>query len=164
LVVSPGHPLAAASGPSSTASAGAAIIDMLRSWSVWVSHLQPREAAIDLALTAVIVAAAYGINRLVGWLLRRGVEGLEARGLVTRERADDESEGSRKGAPRIAAMSWALLKLAIIVGAAVLVLEVWGLAPLAWLNGKSGAALARVAFLVVIGVALLELGGRMMDR
>ena len=152
--------MAAASRDPNAASAGAAIVDGLRSSSAWVSRLQPREAAIDLALTAVIVAAAYGVIRLVGWLLRRGVERLEARGLVTRDQAGAEP----RGAPRIAAMSWGLLKLVIIVGTALLVAEVWGLAPLAWLNGKSGAALARVAFLVVVGVAALEFGGRMMDR
>lgn len=156
MVASSSHPVTAATGSPSAASAGAAVIDGLRSWSAWVAHLQPREAAINLALTAVIIAAAYGIARVLDWTLRRGVERLAAKGLVANPQAG-------RG-PRIAAMSWGLLKLAISFGAALLVLEVWGLAPLAWLTGSSGAALARVAFLVVIGVAVLELGGRMMDR
>lgn len=156
MVASSSHPAVAAPTGPGASSAGTAIIDILRSWTAWVAHLQPREAAIDLALTVVIVAAAFGLLRLLDWLLRRGVERLAAKGLVARQQA--------RGGPRIAAMSWELLKLAIALAAALLVLEVWGLAPLRWLNGASGAALTRVAFLVVLGVALVEVGGRMMDR
>jgi small conductance mechanosensitive channel len=151
---------AAASGGPGASSAGTAIIDVLRSWSSWVTHLQPREAAIDAGLTLVIGAAAFGILRLLDWLLRRGVERLAARGLVETQQAGD----GPKGGPRIAALSWGLLKLAITVTAALIVLQVWGLAPLQWLSGASGAALARVAFMIVLGVAVVEVGGRMMDR
>ena len=156
--------MAAASGSPGAASAGGAIIHLLRSGTTWAMRLQPREAAIDLALTAVIVAAAFGLMRLLDWLLRRGVERLAARGLVTQRQAGDEREDGHKGAPRIAATSGGLLKLAITLGAAMLVMEVWGLNPLQWLSGQSGAALARVVFLVVLGVAVVEVGGRMMDR
>jgi small conductance mechanosensitive channel len=150
----------------SSASAGGAIIHQLRTLTAWVANLQPREAAIDLALTAVIVAAAFGLLRLLDWLLRRGVERLAAKGLVSRRQAGDDREDGHKrgGGPRIAAASWGLLKLAIALGAALLVMEVWGLNPLQWLSGQSGAALARVVFLVVLGVAVVEIGGRMMDR
>ena len=148
----------------SSGSAGGAIIHLLRTWTAWVENLQPREAAIDLALTAATVAAAFGLLRLLDWLLRRGVERLAAKGLVTRRQAGDDREDGHKGGPRIAAASWGLLKLAITLGAALLVMEVWGLNPLQWLSGQSGAALARVVFLVVLGVAVVEIGGRMMDR
>lgn len=158
LIATFGQP--AASGGPGASSAGTAIIDVLRSWSSWVTHLQPREAAIDVGLTLVIAAAAFGILRLLDWLLRRGVERLAARGLVAKQQAGD----GPKGGPRIAAMSWGLLKLAITVTATLMVLEVWGLAPLQWLSGASGAALARVAFMIVLGVAVVEVGGRMMDR
>ena len=160
MVVSSSHP-AAASGSSGATSAGSAIIDTLRSWSAWVAHLQPREAAIDLGLTVIIVAAAFGLLRLLDWLLRRGVERLAARGLVTRQQVGERAGG---GGPKIAAMSWGLVKLAITLAAGLLVLQVWGLAPLQWLSGASGAALARVGFLIVVGVAAVEVGGRMMDR
>jgi small conductance mechanosensitive channel len=132
--------------------------------TAWAASLQPREAAIDVGLTGVIVAATFGVLRLLDWLLRRGAERLAATGLVTRREADDEQEGGRKGGPRIAAASGGLIRLGIIVGAALLVMEVWGLAPFQWLGGRSGAALARVVFLVVLGVAAVEIGGRMMDR
>ena len=164
MVASSAPSAAVASGSPGAASAGGAIIHLLRSWTAWAASLQPREAAIDLALTAVIVAAAFGLIRLLDWLLRRGVERLAAKGLVTQRQAGDEREDGRKGAPRIAATSGGLLKLAITLGAAMLVMEVWGLNPLRWLSGQSGAALARVVFLVVLGVAVVEIGGRMMDR
>ena len=164
MAISSALSLAAAPGSPGAASAGGAIIHLLRQWTAWASSLQPREAAIDLGLTAIIVAAAFGLLRLLDWLLRRGVERLAARGLVTRREASDEREDGHKGGPRIAAASWGLLKLAIALGAALLVMEVWGLAPLQWLSGQSGAALARVVFLVVLGVAVVEIGGRMMDR
>jgi small conductance mechanosensitive channel len=137
-------------------SAGTAVIDVLRWWTAWFSHLQPRTAAIDVAITLVILAAAFGIVRLLDWLLRRGVERLAARGLVAHSQAG--------GGPKIAALSWGLLKLATATIAALLVLQVWGLTPLAWLTGAAGAALARVVFLVLLGVAVVEIGGRMMDR
>jgi moderate conductance mechanosensitive channel len=164
LVALSSHPVAATAGSPSAASAGGAIIRLLRSGTTWAMRLQPREAAIDLALTVVIVAAAFGLLRLLDWLLRRGVERLAAKGLVTRRQAGGDRGDGQKGAPRIAATSWGLLKLAIALGAALLVMEVWGLAPLQWLSSQSGAALARVVFLVVLGVAVVEIGGRMMDR
>jgi small conductance mechanosensitive channel len=160
LVASSTHPIAVPSGAPGASSAGTAIIDVLRSWSSWVAHLQPREAAINLGLTIVIVAAAFGVLRLLDWLLRRGVERLAARGLVSQQQVGQQAGGG----PKIAAMSWGLLKLATMVAAALLVLQVWGLAPLNWLSGASGATLARVAFLIVLGVAVVEVGGRMMDR
>lgn len=152
MVASSPHPAAASGG----ASAGTAVIDVLRNSTAWFAHLQPRVAAIDVGLTVIILAAAFGFLRLLDWLLRRGVERLAARGLVTRQQAG--------GGPKIAALSWGLLKLAIAAVAALLVLQVWGLSPLQWLSGASGAVLARVVFLVVIGVAVVEVGGRVMDR
>jgi small conductance mechanosensitive channel len=156
--------VAAAPGSLGVASAGGEIIHQLRSWTAWAASLQPREAAIDLALTAVIVATAFGLLRLFDWLLRRGAERLAAKGLVTRRDAGEDREGADKGGPRIAAASSGLVRLAVILGAALLVMEVWGLAPVQWLSGRSGAALARVVFLVVLGLAAVEVGGRMMDR
>jgi small conductance mechanosensitive channel len=154
LAVSSLH--AARSNDPGGGSAGTAVIDVLRDGAAWVAHLQPRVAAIDLAFTLFVIAAAFGLLRLLDWLLRRGVEQLAAKGLVTNHQA--------RGGPKIAAMSSGLLKLAIVATAALLVLQIWGLSPLQWLSGASGAVLARVVLLVVMGVAVVEVGGRVMDR
>jgi small-conductance mechanosensitive channel len=144
-------PLQLAVAPST--SAGTDIVHALRSAATGLAQLQPREAAINLGLTAIIALAAVGLVRALDWLLRRGVERLAARGLV----AGNEI----KRGPKVAAMSRGLIKVAVVLAAAVLVLQVWGLAPLDWLSGRTGAALARVVVLVVVGVGALELSGRM---
>jgi small-conductance mechanosensitive channel len=150
------QPVGAVTAKTDPSSAGTQIVHALRSVPSGLAHLQPRETAINLGLTVIIVLAALGLARALDWLLRRGVEGLAARGLVTDREA-------RRG-PKLAALSWDLVKLAMVLGAAVLILQVWGLAPLDWLSGAAGAALARVAFLIVIGAGAVEIGGRMIDR
>ena len=139
-----------------TASAGAEVIRLLQSGMAWFARLEPRETAINIGLSLVIVAAAIGILKLVDWLLRRGVERLAAKGLMT------DQEGRR--GPKAASLSRSLVKIVVGLAAALLVLDVWGLAPLRWLGGAAGAALGRAAFLVVLGVAGVEIGGRMIDR
>jgi small conductance mechanosensitive channel len=111
---------------------------------------------VDLAVTLLIAGAAFGLLRGADWLLGRAVERLAAQGLVT---GDQAGRG-----PRIAASTWGLVKLAVGVLAGILVLEVWGFRPLAWLGGARGASLARAGLLVLIGVGSVEIGGRLIDR
>lgn len=137
-------------------SAGAAIVQGLRSAASHFAQLTSREAAINLGLTAVIIVSAIVLTVALAKLLRRGVERLAARGLVNGQEA-------RRG-PDIAAFSWGLIKLAVILSAALLALQVWGLAPLDWLSGPAGAATARVAFLVAAGAGAVEVSGRIVER
>jgi small-conductance mechanosensitive channel len=150
------QPGAASPAATGTVSAGTEIIRLFSSSMAWLTHLQPRAAAINIALSLLIVAAAFGLLRLADLLMRRGVERLAAKGLVSDQEA--------RGGPRVAGFSRALIRLAIVVAGLVLVLEVWGLAPLEWVNGSTGAALGRAVLLVTVGAAAVEIGGRMIDR
>ena len=140
----------------SPTSAGTDLIRALHRAAAGFSQLQPRVVAINLGLTAGIVILAFGLMFALDRLLRRGVARLAASGLVAGEEAS--------GGSRLASFSWGLIKIAIGLIAAVLVLEVWGLAPLSWVSGPMGAALARVAFLLAVGVAAVELTGLMVVR
>jgi small conductance mechanosensitive channel len=148
--------VAASPVTSATVSAGTEIIRLLSSGVAWLTHLQPRASAINLGLSLAIVAAAFGLLRLVDLLVRRGVERLAARGLVSDQEA-------REG-PRVAGFSHLLIKVGVVICAAVLVLEVWGLAPLRWLSSSAGVSLGRAALLIVVGVATVEIGARVIDR
>lgn len=139
-----------------TPSAGEQIINAAQSFTGDLLRLQPREVAINLVLSVIVVGAAFGLVFGLGWLTRRGVERLAARGLAP---ATDVRKKSK-----VAAITWTLVKLAVGVTAAVLVLEVWGLSPVEWLSGRMGAAATRVAILILAGAGSMELSGHLIDR
>jgi moderate conductance mechanosensitive channel len=142
--------------PSHSPSAGGEIVHAIRQVVNGLVSLSPQEAAINAALSAVTVAAALGLIWLLDLLLRRGVQQLADKGLVAGQTA-------QKGA-KAAATSWSLLKVAIVLGAVLLVLQVWGLEPLAWLSGPAGASALRLAVLIVLGAGAVEISGRIIDR
>ncbi|HTX49687.1 MAG TPA: mechanosensitive ion channel family protein [Caulobacteraceae bacterium] len=135
---------------------GGLIVHGIRGLVSSLVSLSPQEAAIDAGLTAVIIAGTVGLTWGLDWLLRRGVQRLAAKGLVAGQTA-------REG-PKAAVASQGLLKLAIVVGAALLVLQVWGLAPLGWLGGPAGAASLRLVVLIVLGFGVVDICGRIIDR
>jgi len=121
-----------------------------------IASLSPAEAAIDVGLTIGDVLAAAALIWILDRLLRRGVERLAQRGLVEGASAD--------GGPKAAAASWGLLKVAIIAVAALMILQIWGVAPLGWLSGSGGTTALRVAVLVVVGAGGVEICGRVIER
>ena len=121
-----------------------------------IAGLSLAEAAIDVGLTLGVVLAAAGLIWILDQLLRRGVERLAQQGLM-------ESAAVGRG-PKAAAASWSLLKIAIVAVAVLLVVQVWGLAPLAWLSGSGGATALRVGVLLVVGAGAIEIGGRVIER
>jgi len=137
-------------------SAGDAAVNGFRQLVSRFAALSPVEWAINVGLTAVVVLAAWVLTRLIDWLLRRGVELLARRGLV--------ASGGSGGGRRAATAARLLLKAAIVVTAASMVLQTWGFAPLGWLSGPGGASALRIMILLVLGVAVLEISGLMVDR
>jgi small conductance mechanosensitive channel len=137
-------------------SAGEQIIHAAQAFAGDLLRLEPREVAINLALSALVVAAAVGLTLGLGWLMRRGAERLAARGL--------SPSANMPRTSKVAAVTWTVVKLAIALGAAVLVLEVWGLQPLEWLSGQMGAAATRVAVLILAGAGAVELSGHLIER
>jgi len=143
--------------PAATApSAGEEIIRAAQAFTGDMLRLQPREVAINLALSVVVVLGAVGLFYGLGWLMRRGGERLAARGLA--------ASADMPRASKVAAITWTLVKLAVVAGAVVLVLEVWGLTPLEWLSGRMGAAATRVAVLILAGAGAVELCNRIIER
>lgn len=128
----------------------------IRTFVTQIVSLTPAEAAIDIGLTIGVVVAAGGTMWGLDRLVRRGVAQLAEKGLV-------EGAAARRG-PRAAAASWGLLKVAIVAIAALLILQVWGVAPLTWLSGPAGATGLRVVVLAVVGAGAVEICGRMVER
>ncbi len=142
--------------PVAAPSAGEQIVNAAQAFTGDLLRLQPREVAINLALSVLVVAGAFGLVFALGWLTRRGVERLEARGLAPSPEARRTS--------KVAAISWSLIKAVIAVSAFVLVLEVWGLSPVEWLSGRMGAAATRVVVLILAGAGAMELSGHLIER
>jgi small-conductance mechanosensitive channel len=139
---------------SADASAGQSIVESLNAATTQLLSLDPREAAINSALSLAVVGAALGLVWALDWLLRRGADRLAERGLV---------RNHRRGA-KVAAVTWSLVKLGVGLGATLVVLDIWGLAPLAWLSGRAGATATRIVVLIVAAVGLLEVTGHVLDR
>ncbi len=137
-------------GSLGAASAGASVVRDVESAVRLIEHLGPREAAIDAGLTLAIIAGAVALGRSLDWLLRKGAARI--------------NHGAGPGRPAIATLSARLTRLAIVAGAGFLILEVWGLAPLQWLDGPGGRATLRVGLLTLLGVAAVEICGRLIDR
>lgn len=138
-------------------SAGDALVNGVREMVGHLAGLSPAEAAINVGLTASVALIGWALTRLVDWLLRHGVQQLARRGLVVDAHA-------RVGRRRAAAGSRFLLKAAIVVTAASMALQIWGFAPLGWLFGHGGASALRILVLMVLGAAVFEISGLMIDR
>ncbi|MGA0599382.1 mechanosensitive ion channel family protein [Caulobacter sp. KR2-114] len=137
-------------------SAGEKIIHAVRALTSDALHLDPREAAINAGLSVLIVLCAVGLIYGLGWLLRRGAERLAARGLTP--------SADMPRTSKVAAATWSIIKLVIVVGAAVLVLEAWGFQPLEWLSGRLGATATRIVVLILAGAGAVELSNHLISR
>jgi small-conductance mechanosensitive channel len=125
----------------------------------WTSllRLDAREAGINVLLS---VAVALGAIAVV-WLLRRLFDRWIARFVA---KAPGETEDDQKRTPKAAGVTWVLLRLAVLAGAVLLVMGVWGIDPWAWLSGDDGARLLRLVLIVVLVTALVEVTGFVINR
>lgn len=119
-----------------------------------ILSLDPVEAGINAGLSAAVVLLAYGalwvVRRLSDhWLARVGADGGEAEAARTQQAAR---------------FSWGLLRLAVAVGVIVTVLGIWGVDAWLWLSGEAGARLVRLALVVIIATALVEVSGFIIRR
>jgi small-conductance mechanosensitive channel len=120
-------------------------------------RLDAREAGINILLSvAVVLIAGSAI-----WLLRRLFDRWLARFLA---KAPGETEDDAKRTPKAAGVTWALIRLAILVVALLLVMGVWGIDPWTWLSGEAGARLVRLTLIVVLATALVEVTGFVITR
>lgn len=114
-----------------------------------IAQLDAREAGINLLLSAAVALIAL----TAVWLLRRLLDRLIARFV---EKAPGETADDGKRTPKAAGVTWALIRLAVLLGALFTVMGVWGIDPWAWLSGDAGARLVRLMLVVVLTTALVE--------
>jgi moderate conductance mechanosensitive channel len=120
-------------------------------------QLDAREAGMNFLISAAVVLVALGLI----WLLRRLFDHWIARFV---EKAPGETEDDHKRTPKAAGVTWALLRLVLLVGALLMVLGVWGIDPWVWLSGEGGARLIRLTLIVVLTTALFEVAGFVIHR
>jgi small conductance mechanosensitive channel len=125
-----------------------------------LSALEPSEVVLNLGLSILVVAAV----ALVIWIMRRllhaGIGKLAAKGVVPRD-----SLAPVKEPPRIARLSWLLVRAILLLVAVLVLLSIWGLDLLGWLTTTgTGATLSRLVGVLLIAVALIELAGHVVDR
>lgn len=120
-------------------------------------RLDAREAGINLLISvAVVLVAGCAI-----WLLRRLFDRWIARFLA---KAPGETEDDHQRTPKAAGVTWALIRLAVLVCSLLLVMGVWGIDPWTWLSGETGARLVRLTLIVVLTTALVEITGFIISR
>lgn len=119
--------------------------------------LDPREAMLNLVSTAVVLFIGLGVI----WLLRR-ISDSWLRKLAAKapgETADD----SRK-TPHAARVTWLLVKFVVAATALMTVASIWGVDPWAWLTQGGGARLFRLALIIVLATAAVEVAGLVIRR
>ena len=123
---------------------------------VWreFSRLDPQVAALNLALSLIVIAVAFvgvkGLRRLFDYALRRFVI-----------RADQDREPQT---PRVAGLSWLLVRLTIAGAALVLISGIWGVDLVLVFGRGVGAAILRAVGVVVLAVAAVEIAGFLVER
>ena len=125
-----------------------------------LSSLEPSEVMVNLGLSILVIAAV----TLTIWILRRllhaGIDRLSAKGVLP-----EGAAAPVKGPPRVARFSWLLLRAVMVVMALLALLSIWGLDLLGWLTTTgTGATLSRLAGVLLIAVAMIEVAGHVVDR
>ena len=124
---------------------------------VWtdLAGLDPREAGLNLLFSLIVVAVALlliaGLRRLFDYWIARFAAGTPA-------------EVREATAPRVAGLTWLLLKLAILGGALLLIAGVWGIDPFAWMSGGAGGGLLRAIGVIILAVGAVEVAGFAVDH
>ena len=132
------------------------------SGALWrnLSGLQPSEILVNFGLSVLVVLAVVAVIWILRRLLHAGVAKLAAKGVVS-----SQSVAPVKEPPRVARLSWLLIRTCIVLGAVLLLLSIWGLDLLGWLTTTgTGAVLSRLVGVLLIAVALIELTGHVVDR
>jgi small-conductance mechanosensitive channel len=117
-------------------------------------RLDPQIAGLNLLLSLLVVAAALlavkGLRRLFDWALGR---------FMTHADGGREPE-----TPRVAGLTWLLLRLTITGGAIVATAGIWGVDLFAVFAGGVGAAILRAVGVLVLAVAAVEIAGFVVER
>ncbi len=119
-----------------------------------ILSLDPMVALLNAAMSLGVVAAAYGSL----WALRR----LSDRWLDRVHVDGDHHEAART--QQAVRLTWSLLRLAAIALVLFVVLGIWGVDARSWFAGQAGERLVRLALVILIATALVELSGFVIKR
>lgn len=126
-----------------------------RAWDQMM-HLDARETSMNALISVAVVLFALGVI----WLLKRGMDRLVAH--VVANAPGELPEDGR--AHKAAGLTWTLVRLAVLLVAALMVMGVWGIDPWTWISGDAGARLVRLVLIVVLVSALVEASGFVINR
>lgn len=135
-------------------SAAEKLITLGRDAIASLSRLDAREVAVNLALSTVVVLAAFALIAL----LRRMFDKW-----IAKFAADTPAEVRDPRTPRAAGLTWLLLRLAILGGALLLVAGVWGV-DLSVLGGGLLGGLLRAIGVIILAVGAVEIAGFVVDH
>jgi small conductance mechanosensitive channel len=121
-------------------------------------QLDARETGINFLLSAGVVLAALVLTWVVRQVLDRWLR------KVAHTCDPDDEAVDAKATPRVAGVTWALLRLTILGAALLWVMAVWGVDPWAWITGEAGARIVRLVLIVVLVTALVEVSGFVIRR
>ena len=157
---------AAASAPSAVAATTPATVEpsaaqqlFAGARGLWsnLSRLTPEAFAVNLGLSLAILAGA----AVVIWLLRKALHAALAR---LGRRQGEPAPLDRQGRPTVAHWTLRLIQWAVALTAVVLLLSVWGLDLLSWLTRGSGLVVTRMAMILVLAAAAVEVVGFLITR
>lgn len=133
---------------------------LLGGFNALVTHLSglgPAEVALDVGLSAAVVAGALGLHRLARSLLRAGAR--RAPGPSTADKTVRASRAVR--------VSGSALGFGLTLAALYLLAQIWGVDPAFWAQGLAGrilkGALGLVLLFAIVACAI-ELVGFLIDR
>lgn len=120
-------------------------------------QLDPSEAGINVLVSGGVIVAAVGVI----WVLRR----LFDRWLGKfADSVDSEAPQAERRTHKAAGVTWGLLRVVILSAALLFVISVWGIDPWAWLSAGVGGRLVRLALILVMVTALVEVAGFVIGR
>lgn len=126
--------------------------------AVWtnLSGLEPGEVALNLGLSALVVA----ILCLAMWALRRLLHAG-----IGRLAATAGAETPSSGPPPHARTTWRLIQASAAITAGVVLLSIWGVDLIGWLTTTgAGATILRLLGVVLVAAILIEAAGLVVER
>jgi len=125
-------------------------------------RLDAREAGLNLLISVAVALIAWGLV----WVLRRLFDQLFVHldRCVREPGGQGVSDHDRHGAHRAAGITWGLLRVLILAGALLTMMSVWGIDPWTWFSAGAGARLLRLAMIVVLTTASIEVAGFLIRR
>lgn len=134
------------------ASAGESLTATLSGLWGRLLRLDPAEVLINLGLSVLVIAlvagAVWGLRKLLHLAIARFSPRTE----------------SPEPAPKVAGLTWTLVRVLGVAAALTAVLGVWGVDFWAWLTRGSGLVLFRVTLIVLAAAAVSEVAGYLIER